>query len=74
MALFEYWKTTHTAPCHFPVTEEIWKQSIDEDVDSDGRKLSDQMVTKLIPGGMIQCGKTAFEYGHPPVRHRHRAG
>ncbi len=41
MKTFELWKKTHASPFRFPVSEEIWYQSMFEDVDSDGRKLFD---------------------------------
>ncbi len=41
---FDYWNNTHDAPYHFPMTPEQWYASMYEDVDSDGRKLFDQLV------------------------------
>lgn len=62
MTGFEYWKRTHSAPHHFPMSEEVWKQSMKEDVDSDGRRLFESLALRQIPGGMIQYGMTAFGF------------
>ena len=62
MTEFEYWKATHTAPYHFPMSEEIWQQSMKEDIDSDGRKLFDSLTEQQIPGAIIQYGLTAFGF------------
>ena len=62
MTEFEYWKATQTAPYHFPMDETIWKQSMLEDHDSDGRLLFDCLKTEYMPGGMIQYGRTAFGF------------
>ena len=62
MTAIEYYQTSHTAPFHFPVTEPLWLQSMNDDVDSDGRKLFDSLTLSVIPGGMIQYGHTAFGF------------
>lgn len=62
MSFFDCWKNLHTAPYHFPMTEAIWQQSMVEDVDSDGRKLFDRLVTEITPEGSVQYGWTAFGF------------
>ena len=62
MTAFEYWKSTHTAPYHFPAAEALWQQSIEDDTDGDGRKLFESLSLSMIPSGMIQYGKTAFGF------------
>ena len=70
MDLFEYWKQTHTAPYHFPMDKTVWEQSMEEDMDSDGRILFDSLHTAMIPGGMIVYGHTAFGFdGNGEISH-----
>jgi len=59
---YEYWCRTHTSPFHFPVTREVWDQSMNQDTDSQGRRLFDSLETVAIPGGLIQYGITAIGF------------
>lgn len=60
--LFALWRSLHHAPFHFPMSDEIWSESILADVDSDGRKLFDDLVLNTTDHGMIQYGRTAFGF------------
>lgn len=73
--MFDFWyKHTH-APYVFPMSENIWNDSYTSDVDSDGRKLFDDLTLQYscvgIPqrgtsdrpfNGLILFGKTAFGF------------
>lgn len=60
--LFDLWRSLHTAPYHFPMTEADWSDSMYHDVDSDGRVLFSQLFTEATPHGLIQYGHTAFGF------------
>lgn len=62
MISYEFWKQTHSAPYHFPMDRTVWEQSMNKDVDSDGRTLFDSLHMTQIPGGMIVYGHTAFGF------------
>lgn len=71
MTALEFWKLTHNSPFHFPLNEDIWKQSMFADTDSDGRSLFENMTLRYASGdepidamhdGMISYGKTAFGF------------
>lgn len=59
---FADWQHTHTAPYHFPMSEDLWDASMYDDVDSDGRVLFDEIHTKTTEHAMIQYGYTAFGF------------
>lgn len=68
---FDFWRAHHNAPYHFPMNEDTWLQSMDEDIDSDGRQLFDWLTThysRTAPSksgeinGMIVYGETAFGF------------
>ncbi|MBR3973579.1 MAG: GNAT family N-acetyltransferase [Oscillospiraceae bacterium] len=70
---FGFWRAAHNAPYHFPMDEDIWFQSLHEDIDSDGRKLFDHLTirySRTAPSkngeinGMIVYGETAFGFDH----------
>lgn len=59
---YALWRRLNKAPFHFPMTEEIWKESMYLDVDSDGNLLFDDLKTVVTDHGMIQYGHTAFGF------------
>lgn len=68
---FDYWNGTHNAPYHFPMDQAQWYASMYEDVDSDGRKLFDQLFFRYnrprgTPldhvDGLAVYGTTAFGF------------
>lgn len=68
---FAFWRSRNTAPFHFPMSPDIWFQSLNEDVDSDGRALFSRQCTRYSRtgpsksgriNGMIQYGITAFGF------------
>lgn len=68
---FAFWRRRNTAPFHFPMSPDIWFQSLNEDVDSDGRTLFARQCTRYSRtepnkggriNGMIQYGITAFGF------------
>lgn len=62
LTAFQLWHLTHQAPYHFPMDESTWDTSMQEDVDSDGRLLFDEIHTETVKHGMIQYGITAFGF------------
>lgn len=60
--IFTLWRRHSTSPHHFPMSEEIWSESIYTDIDSDGRKLFAALETKTAGSGLIQYGHTAFGF------------
>ena len=68
---FAFWRSRNTAPFHFPMDPDTWFQSLNEDVDSDGRTLFCRQCTRYSRtapdksggiNGMIQYGITAFGF------------
>lgn len=64
---FDFWRSHHHAPYHFPMDEKKWFQSMDEDTDSDGRPLFDHLTTYCSRSGgeitgMVIYGETAFGF------------
>ena len=65
--MFAYWRSRSTAAYHFPMDADIWQRSMEEDTDSDGRLLFDDLTTREIRAdgkicSMIQYGRTAFGF------------
>lgn len=60
--MFETWRKYHTAPYHFPMSEEIWAKSMYSDIDSDGRKLFSELYTNKADHGIVQYGYSAFGF------------
>lgn len=66
--LFAFWKQQFLAPYAFPVEFEAWKQSWEQDTDSDGRILFSSLQTDVTRDdtgnitGLIQYGDTAFGF------------
>ena len=66
--IFTFWKTHHRGPYHFPVDLETWKQSWEQDTDSDGRVPFSQLHTETETDdsgritGLILYGTTAFGF------------
>lgn len=66
-ALFDFWRKHNTAPYHFPMTEEMWADSMYFDKDNDGRTLFSDLKTDYTEQygrctAMIQYGRTAFGF------------
>ena len=60
--MFELWRNLHTAPHYLPMTEDVWKASMDSDVDGDGRQLFTELDTENIGQAMVQYGYSAFGF------------
>ena len=60
--MFELWRNLHTAPHYLPMTEDVWKASMDSDVDGDGRQLCTELDTENIGQAMVQYGYSAFGF------------
>lgn len=60
--LYNLWQTLGTAPYHFPITQEQWKESMSYDQDSEGRKLFWELRTRQTEHGFVQYGTTAFGF------------
>lgn len=61
-ANFTLWKRLCTSPHHYPMCEDVWEQSMQQDIDSDGRLLFDDLQTLWLDQGFIQYGHTAFGF------------
>lgn len=70
-ALFDYWRKNHCAPYAFPMDVDIWSESMNADIDSDGRPLFQKLfsqVSRTAPNqkgainGLIEYGFTAFGF------------
>lgn len=66
--LFDLWRSQHTDPHHFPMDLETWCNSMESDIDNDGRKLFLDLMTDVTWDdsgtltGIIQYGTTAFGF------------
>ena len=60
--MFQLWKQLHKAPYHFPMEEGIWYESMNYDVDSDGRALFAEIDTEDTGHAMVQYGYSAFGF------------
>ena len=60
--MYEFWKELHNAPYHFPMDESIWYESMNYDVDSDGRELFTEIDTEDTGHAMVQYGYSAFGF------------
>ena len=60
--MFELWKNLHQAPWHFPMEEAVWEQSMQEDVDCDGRRLFTEITAEYTGHATVQYGRTAFGF------------
>jgi len=70
-AAFDFWRSTHHSPYHFPMEGDQWCSSMYEDVDSDGKKLFEKLFVRFsraenaprgVFNGIISYGTTAFGF------------